>query len=191
MKQSKGIAIEKDKRQSLIAAATSAIYRQGFNQTTLADVATEANVPLGNVYYYFKTKDALAEALIEYRKGFYAELRKQWEKRNPRDRLLAIVKMTLDNIPDLIKSGCPIGSLCTELRKEGGELGRRASELFSDHLHWLEKTFHDLGRIKTAKSDAIHILTVLEGSTLLSHSFNDEHFIRIEAEKLQKWIKGL
>jgi AcrR family transcriptional regulator len=35
------------------------MYRQGASATTLADVAQAADVPLGNVYYYFKTKDDL------------------------------------------------------------------------------------------------------------------------------------
>ena len=33
--------------------------------TTLADVAEMAKLPLGGIYYYFKTKDALAEAVTE------------------------------------------------------------------------------------------------------------------------------
>ena len=46
-----------DKRDRLIDAANDLIYQQTFNATTLADIAAKANVPLGNVYYYFKTKD--------------------------------------------------------------------------------------------------------------------------------------
>jgi len=33
----------------------------------LADIAREAEVPLGNVYYYFKTKDEIGEAIVELR----------------------------------------------------------------------------------------------------------------------------
>ena len=44
------------KRERLIAAAAQRIYEQGVEKTTLADIAAAAGVPLGNVYYYFKTK---------------------------------------------------------------------------------------------------------------------------------------
>ena len=51
-----------DKRVRLIEAAKVLIHQQGFHLTTLADIAQEADVPLGNVYYYFKTKEAIGEA---------------------------------------------------------------------------------------------------------------------------------
>jgi TetR/AcrR family transcriptional regulator, transcriptional repressor for nem operon len=56
-----------DKRVRLVDAAKALIHRQGFNLTTLADIAQEADVPLGNVYYYFKTKEAIGEAVITNR----------------------------------------------------------------------------------------------------------------------------
>ncbi|MBI3606932.1 MAG: TetR/AcrR family transcriptional regulator [Nitrospirae bacterium] len=56
-----------DKRTRLIEAANTLVQQQGFNQTTLADIALKSKVPLGNVYYYFKTKDDIGHALIEHR----------------------------------------------------------------------------------------------------------------------------
>ena len=56
-----------DKRVRLIEAAKVLIHQKGFNQTTLADIAQEADVPLGNVYYYFKTKEAIGDAVIDRR----------------------------------------------------------------------------------------------------------------------------
>ena len=35
-----------------------------FKATTLADIAQAADVPLGNVYYYFKSKDELIRAVV-------------------------------------------------------------------------------------------------------------------------------
>src|SRR5215471_4044808 len=55
----------RSKRERLIAAACQAMYAQGVEKTTLADVAAAAGVPLGNVYYYFKTKNDLLQAVIE------------------------------------------------------------------------------------------------------------------------------
>jgi TetR/AcrR family transcriptional regulator, transcriptional repressor for nem operon len=45
--------------------SNSVLYEQGIEKSTLADIAVAAEVPLGNVYYYFKTKDALVSAVIE------------------------------------------------------------------------------------------------------------------------------
>jgi AcrR family transcriptional regulator len=53
-----------DKRTRLIETATKLAYGRGFRETSLADIAEAARVPVGNVYYYFKTKDELAEAVV-------------------------------------------------------------------------------------------------------------------------------
>jgi AcrR family transcriptional regulator len=48
-----------DKRTRLIETAMKLAYRNGFRETSLADIAQAAHVPVGNVYYYFKTKEEL------------------------------------------------------------------------------------------------------------------------------------
>ena len=52
-----------DKRARLIETTMKLAYKHGFRETSLADIAEAAHVPLGNVYYYFKTKDELGEAV--------------------------------------------------------------------------------------------------------------------------------
>ena len=44
-------------RQRIIDAANQLFYRKGYNRTSFTDVVEEADVPRGNIYYYFKTKD--------------------------------------------------------------------------------------------------------------------------------------
>ena len=38
----------------LIQSAVKLAHRDGFRTTSLADIAEEAKVPVGNVYYYFR-----------------------------------------------------------------------------------------------------------------------------------------
>src|ERR687887_394281 len=52
------------KRDRLVESATALFHEQGVQRTTLAEVAERAEVPLGNVYYYFKTKDELVGAVL-------------------------------------------------------------------------------------------------------------------------------
>src|SRR5437868_5323348 len=76
-----------DKRTRLVDTAARLVHEQGFNRTSLADIARESGVPLGNVYYYFKTKDAICEALIEKRSAAHAALRATWDEQlDPRAR---------------------------------------------------------------------------------------------------------
>ncbi len=123
-----------DKRQRLIQAAKKLIRRQGFHLTTLADIAQEADVPLGNVYYYFKTKEAIGEAVIADISRSLNELITAWdENADPRDRLFAFVQEEVSNVEETARSGCAIGGLCQELAKQGGRIGRRCCQIDERH----------------------------------------------------------
>ena len=47
------------KRERLVSSAREVIHQQGVEKATIADIAQAAQVPVGNVYYYYKTKDEL------------------------------------------------------------------------------------------------------------------------------------
>jgi AcrR family transcriptional regulator len=115
---------ETNKRSRLLEAANKLVHAQGFNQTTLADIAREAEVPLGNVYYYFKTKEDIGQALIGYRADFYRGLIAEWDRLpDPKKRIHALIGEVEGQREALAASGCPIGSLCQELHKDGGAAG--------------------------------------------------------------------
>jgi TetR/AcrR family transcriptional repressor of nem operon len=180
------------KRFRLVQAAVTLVHEQGFHRTSLADIAREADVPLGNVYYYFKTKEAIGEALVEQRAGDYRALRQEWDTDpDPRARLDAFIQMTLDSRELLARRGCPVGTLCGELHKEGGPLAQQATRIFAESLTWLEAQFRALGRGEESRDLAVHLLSALEGVTLLAHSFGTPSYIEREANRLKDWIRTL
>src|SRR5260221_14559951 len=87
-----------DKRSRLVSAAVGLAYQNGFEATSLADIAREAKVPLGNVYYYFKTKDEICEAIVELRLAQLAAARERGEQAGtPQERLCRIGQGRLGN----------------------------------------------------------------------------------------------
>src|SRR5258707_15179901 len=82
-----------DKRTRLIETAMKLAYRNGFRETSLADIAEAAHVPVGNVYYYFKTKEELGEAVVERRLAQFREFRREVGRlRSRRQRMFAFVE---------------------------------------------------------------------------------------------------
>src|SRR6266436_3808771 len=141
-----------DKRTRLIETATKLAYGRGFRDTSLADIAEAARVPVGNVYYYFKTKEELAEAVVERRRGEFRAAREGWDRlSSPKERLLAFVDSVHANREQLARGGCPVGGLCSELHKEGGALVRKSSSLFSDSTGWMQKQFLSAGDEKYSR----------------------------------------
>ncbi len=181
-----------NKRTKLIDAADKLVAQQGFNQTTLADIAAAAKMQLGNVYYYFRTKDQIGTALIQRRSRAFQELRENWDRNpDPKVRLYAFIQMTIDNREHLALNGCPIGSLCQELHKDGGLLADSAAGMFTDFLAWLETQFRLLGKGEESADLAAHLMSVLQGVTLLTNSLKKTDYIVTEAHRLKEWVRAL
>jgi TetR/AcrR family transcriptional regulator, transcriptional repressor for nem operon len=181
-----------DKRSRLVNAAVSLAYRNGFGATSLADIASEAEVPLGNVYYYFKTKDEIGEAIIDLRLAQLSAMLKRWDEvESPRERLYRCIESVLDNKESLAKGGCAVGTFCSELHKEGGTVAGKATGIFSQYLAWLETQFRALGKGKASRGLAVHLLSALQGISLLAHTFHDPSLVTMETRRLKGWVESL
>lgn len=53
------------RRQEILSAAKTVFSKNGFHATTISDVAREAQLSYGSIYWYFDSKDALFHALME------------------------------------------------------------------------------------------------------------------------------
>src|ERR1700693_1197060 len=101
-----------DKRARLVSAATDLLYRQGVEKTTLADIAQAADVPLGNIYYYFKTKDAIVDAVVEAHVHAIKETLVTLDRRypSPKGRLKALFRTLAGEHDRIAQYGCPHGT---------------------------------------------------------------------------------
>lgn len=179
-------------RTRLLQAAEKTTYRYGFGNTTIADIAKEARIPLGNVYYYFKTKDEIGDAIVELRVSRFRNLLQEFDKAgSPKERLCAFVQIKIKNREELARSGCPVGTLCSELRKLGGAAAEKSRVLFATALDWMEKQFRELGKEADSRRLAVHLLSATQGVSVLAYTFNDPYLIEMEAARLKEWIHGL
>jgi TetR/AcrR family transcriptional regulator, transcriptional repressor for nem operon len=181
-----------DSRTRLLQAAERVTYRRGFGSTALADIAQEARVPLGNVYYYFKTKDAIGGAIVEHRVTRFRKLLQELDKaESPKERLCGFVEIKIKNREGLARSGCPVGTLCSELHKHGGAVAKKSTVLFAEALAWMEAQFKALGQGADSRGLAVHLLSATQGVSVLAHTFHDPSLIEMEAARLKEWIRAL
>jgi TetR/AcrR family transcriptional regulator, transcriptional repressor for nem operon len=180
------------KRQRLVAAASQLLHQQGVEKTTLADIAQAADVPVGNVYYYFKTKDDIIAAVIEahVRQAKAALASIDSRHRSPRSRLKALVGEYADQGEVIALYGCPHGSLCSELDKRPGQPDFALAELMRVPVGWAEGQFRALGR-RDAHDLAVSLIAAYEGSALLANTFRDPSILAREARRLNRWIDTL
>jgi TetR/AcrR family transcriptional regulator, transcriptional repressor for nem operon len=181
-----------DTRIRLLQAAEKVTYERGFGSAALAHIAREAQIPLGNIYYYFKTKDEIGDAIVELRASRFRKLLQELDKaESPQERLCGFVDVKIRNREQLAKNGCPVGTLCSELNKEGSVVARKATVLFAEALRWMDAQFRAIGKGDQSSDLAVHLLSATQGVSVLAHTFNDPSLIERESELLKAWVRGL
>ncbi len=179
-----------DKRNRLIEATKKLIYEQGFNMTTLSDIANEADVPLGNIYYYFKEKADIGIAVLNSiaveQQTFFQQLN---QEPSPKARLHYFLEHAKQEAKLIALQGGRVGTLCQELAKESGILHNLAAKLMMDCLLWIEAQFYTLGYIEEASDLSLDLMYKLQGTCLLGFAFKEPNLITRGITLLQDFLK--
>jgi TetR/AcrR family transcriptional repressor of nem operon len=184
-------AAKGDKRERLIASATGLVYRRGLERPSLVEIAEEADVPPGNVYYYFKSKDELIEAVIESRAAEVRDLLASLDRRRtPAARLKGLAGNWLEFRDMVAAQGCPLGTLSVELNDHAGGLDRQAAKLFSPLVDWSEDQFREMG-CRDPRGHALTLISTVQGAALLSSTFGDSGILAAQVHRLERWIDSL
>jgi TetR/AcrR family transcriptional regulator, transcriptional repressor for nem operon len=180
------------KRERLTAAAMQLVHQQGIERTTLADIGKAADVPAGNIYYYFKTKDEVIAAVIEAHAQHIKTTLALIESRHrsPKSRLKALVREFTAQSEIVAQYGCPLGSLCSELDKRVKESSLQVAELMRLPIEWAEDQFRSLSR-PDARDLAFDLLAAYEGSALLANTMHDPGILSTASRRIDHWIDTL
>ncbi|MFF0773826.1 TetR/AcrR family transcriptional regulator [Nonomuraea wenchangensis] len=191
-KESARVRAASAKRERLMKAAAQVVHQQGVERTTIADIARMAEVPLGNVYYYFKTKDELvAAALSEHTRQLDLLTGRLDQLSDPRERLKGLINAWVSQRDLAARYGCPTGTLTVELdkRDEGG-LDVEAGKVIRLLLTWVERQFRELGQ-PDPESLALTLVGAYQGMSLLTNALRDPGIMQREGGRLLAWLDSL
>lgn len=185
------MAKKTDKRERLITAANALYLEKSIDATTLADISHLAEVPLGNVYYYFKTKAELTSSVIKVRFKLLQEQLTKIEAENATAelQLKAFIQQFLN-----IKQAEPqnlgfiITVFWTELGKEGGELFKEFMSLPEYIIEWCSKRFAALNQEDKAREAAICLLTGLQGVCTMRHSPQAQDLLPLQTKFIEQAV---
>ncbi|MEU1008346.1 TetR/AcrR family transcriptional regulator [Streptomyces sp. NPDC005890] len=177
------------KRRRLTAAAARVLHQQGVERTTLADIAREADVPVGNVYYYFKTKDELVQAALAEHQAHLDELTDALDQLpTPRDRLKALIEAWIAQRETAARHGCPTGTLAVELDKRAdGTLDAEAGAVIRRLLDWTATQFRQWG-MPDPDDHALTLISAYQGMSLLTNALRDPDIMNREGARLLQWL---
>ena len=179
-------------RQSIVEAANALFYRRGYNQTSFTDIAEAAGIPRGNFYYYFKTKDQILAAVIDARTERIRAMLAAWDAAtaDPAQRLRAFARMVRDSEKELIRYGCPMGSLNIELGKAQPALKAKAKKMFDLFRVWLTTQIAALHHPEPDKL-ALFLLGRMQGVAVVAQVYADRSYLREQLQELEDWISAL
>ena len=183
----------KSTREQIVEAADLLFYHQGFDHTSFADISCAVKISRGNFYYHFKTKDQILDAVIEARLAATESTLASWEAAGATaaDRIRSFIDILIVNKADIMRFGCPVGTMTTELSKLGHAAQPGACRVFTLFRLWLRRQFEALGRAEDADDLAMHVLARSQGVATLATAFGDEAFVRREVQYIYDWLESV
>ena len=180
------------KRERLLAAAVELVYHQGVAHTTLAEIAEAADVPVGNVYYYFKAKEEIVAAVVQAHRDRLRSSLGELERRHhtPKARLAALGTVLAEQRDAVARYGCPYGTLSSELAKRTDGTDQLAAPLMRIQLDWAEEQFRAMGR-RDAHDLAVELVASHQGGTVLTSVLGEPELMARHTRRVEHWIEGL
>jgi AcrR family transcriptional regulator len=185
--------INQTKRDRLIDSAALLFHHKGLTATSLADIASKADIPIGNVYYYFKTKDELALAAIARRQEqFDASYIKLEETiADPRQRLIEAVRYFEKVRGEYTKYGCPIGKMIDDADVEKSPVAKAAAQVLQHFIQWAERQFGQLGHSADGIKYATSLMVGIQGAAIMAKALQEPQVISDEIARLVAWLETL
>lgn len=163
-------------REHLVNAAAALFWSRGYKGTSLADIARQSGVPIGNIYYYFKTKAAIAEAvgllLKEQTQAALAMIESDHD--GPGERLGGLFALFAAANEARTRSGCPIAAACYGFSADAPEAARLAAGAFQLMQDWIADNLVASGMDRAAaQGQADAWLALWQGGIALAHGLKD------------------
>ncbi len=174
-----------DARPKILKAGRELLAQRGYSALGVAEICAAAGVPKGSFYYFFDSKQALAEAVIE---DHWVEQRAQWtallgSDKAPLERLRDLYDATTEVQRQAQKdtgavTGCLFGNLALELSARDDEIQRRLQEIFDEQITLVAEVVDQAQRdgtidVPDAREAARSVVAQLEGSVLFAKLRND------------------
>jgi len=185
-----------------VDTARELFLQKGFEATSIAEILRESGVNSGSLYYFFKTKEELLLAVLDwYVANLYREVIDPAvaQTKDAIGRVFAV----LDGYREYLtitefRQGCPIGNLALEMSEKSEAVREKVVLNFENWRKAIRQLLFDAGDLLPADVDrdalATFVLGVMEGGVMLSRTYRSlapfqasiamlrAHFDRLAAE---------
>ena len=127
-----------DTRHRIVDSARDLFWSQGYEATSLSDISERSSAKLGSIYYFFRTKADILEAVLDH----YEHQLGAWlidpvfaETDDALERVLGVIETYRSFLVEThFTLGCPVGGLAIEVPDDLTTARQRIQTIF-DSLH--------------------------------------------------------
>ncbi len=202
MNTKQDIADWSETKCKLVDASVTLMRKQGFHATTVDDICSAAGVTKGGFFHYFKSKEDVARATIEwageskareFREAPYRQLA------DPLDRVYGRLDFAKESYggPNRVTKGCPIGMIAQELSATHPELRNVCQDYFSRLAKDLAndiaeaKTLHAPDAEFDPNNVAMLYVSMMQGSLMLAKTAEANTVLMENVEQFRCYLKSL
>ncbi|ATO48679.1 forespore capture DNA-binding protein RefZ [Brevibacillus laterosporus] len=165
-------------KERILVAAASLFYSQGYDRTTVRQIAEKAQVNVALISYHFQGKQGVLEKLIShYYDHFFKIVQEQWEKEKPQDSM-----GQLEKIVRLFVFYQHEHALVTRLiQRELSVESMLAREVMTVYIHQLKHRFASVieDGIQTGEFRSVSVDAVLMNlSSILTYPYLNPQIVR-------------
>ena len=186
-------------RERIILAAVELFYAQGYAATGMADILKKAKANSGSFYFFFKSKEELLQAVLDwYLENLEPILIQPLYQRT--DDPIERVFLLLDDYRQKIlitkfAFTCPIGRLALEIDPAKRKVHQKIAENFDGWTKAVRKFLDEAADRLPPDTDrgqlAQLVLTVMEGGVMQSRAQHDVAPFDASVRQLRNYFNGL
>lgn len=154
--------VREDKRKQIIKSAYKVFSQKGYENASIKDIASEANITPGLIHYYFKNKE---ELLLSVQHTLQEKYHKQYDDKTKRDVLfqevLQEIKSRAEKDPDWYRFRYEIYSLGLKNK----EIEREVTEILNIGRKSLSNPLKEIG-VEEADEMASLLIACFDGLAL-------------------------
>jgi AcrR family transcriptional regulator len=165
--------VSEERRQQILDAATKVFSRKGFDDARMDDIAEQAGLSKGTLYWYFKSKADLVYAIIDriFQHGFQQAEALAGSDATASDCIRQFVEINLDEVRTMMHL-MPVAYEFLALAFRNTFVQRALKDYFQSYMDALVPMIQrgiDLGEFRPVEAMEVAIATgaIFEGTILL------------------------
>ena len=186
------MALQKITKEEIIRIGIDLFRKQGYNRTSMNDLAQACGLQKGSFYHYFSSKEALMSAILDtlyqyYRNKIFSLAYDQ--TKSPAERMEIFFKKQEPVFTQEL-TGCLFGNITLETISMEEEFKSVIQAFFSDWIEAFKQIFLDDGN---AYDEALVLarqsVMEIEGALMLMRVFADAALLRKACDLVLKKLK--